>query len=287
MKLSHLFLSLLPINGICAQLQEIANFGSNPSKAKMFVYIPADLPPNPAILVGVHYCTGTGQGYYSGSPYKRLSDERKFVVIYPESPNSGGCWDVSSRATLRRDGGADSNAIANMVRYAVNRYKADPARVYLVGESSGSMMASILAAAYPDLFAAVINYSGVACGCFFTDSVAGWNSNCSGGRMNLTPEQWAEWVYEAYPGYNGTRPRMQVYHGSVDTTIAPENYNYSIAQWTTVFGYPGVPVEEGADTPEGGYTTQVFGKRLTGVYAKGVGHGVPVHGDEDMKFFGL
>jgi acetylxylan esterase len=133
----------------------------------------------------------------------------------------------------------------------------------------------------------VINYSGVAAGCFFTNTVAGWNSTCSGGHINATPAWWAKWVYDAYPGYNGTRPRMQIYHGSVDTTIAPANYNYSIAQWTTVFGYPSLPIQEKADTPDKGYTTQVFGDRLTGIFANGVGHGVPVHGDEDMKFFGL
>lgn len=105
--------------------------------------------------------------------------------------------------------------------------------------------------------------------------------------MNLTPEEWARWVLDAYPGYNGTRPRMQVYHGSADDVIAPANYNYSIAQWTTVFGYPGTPLEEKRDVPERRYTTQVFGEKLTGIWAEGVGHGVPVHGEEDMKFFGL
>lgn len=141
MKLPNLALPLLSIPGVCAQLQQVTNFGSNPSKAKMFIYTPTNLPPNPAIVVGVHYCTGTGQGYYNGSPYKRLADQKKFIVIYPESPNSGGCWDVSSRATLRRDGGADSNAIANMVRYSIDKYKADSKRVYVIGESSGGMMA--------------------------------------------------------------------------------------------------------------------------------------------------
>jgi len=80
---------------------------------------------------------------------------------------------------------------------------------------------------------------------------------------------------------------MQLYHGDIDATIAPANYNYSVAQWSTVFGYGAVPISEKADTPEKGYTTQVFGPLLTGVYARGVGHGVPVHPAEDMKFFGL
>jgi len=127
-----------------AQLQQVNDFNSGAkisSLARMFVYTPTNLPPNPAILVGVHYCSGTANKYYNGSPYKGLADQKKFIVIYPDSLNSGGCWDVSSKATLKRDGGSDSNAIGNMVRYAVEKYKADPKRVFLIGESSGGMMA--------------------------------------------------------------------------------------------------------------------------------------------------
>ncbi|KXX78311.1 Acetylxylan esterase A [Madurella mycetomatis] len=288
MRQSAVLLALGLLRSVGAQLQRVDDFGPNSSGARMYVYEPRDLVENPAIVVGVHYCTGNAERYYNGSPYKTLADQKKFIVIYPESPYSGGCWDVSSRATLTRDGGANSNSIANMVKYAIQRYQADPNKVFVIGESSGGMMANVLAATYPDLFAAVIVYSGVACGCFYTGSVAGWNSTCSGGQVQATPERWAQWVYDAYPGYNGTRPRMQIYHGSADTTIAPANYNYSIAQWTTVFGYDGQkPLSETANSPDRGYTTQVFGERLIGVYAQGVGHGVPVHGTEDMEFFGL
>ena len=81
---------------------------------------------------------------------------------------------------------------------------------------------------------------------------------------------------------------MQVYHGSVDKTIAPPNYNYTIAQWSGVFGYDfRKPGSVQADTPDKAYTTTTYGDHLIGVYAEGVGHGVPVHGAQDMKFFGL
>lgn len=142
MKLSPLSAALLGASGAAAQLKQITDYGpAIKSAARMFVYEPAGLPEKPAVLVGVHYCTGTAQKYYNGSPYKGLADQKKFVVVYPESPNEGGCWDVSSRATLKRDGGSDSNAIANMVKYAVYKYQADPKRVFLIGESSGGMMA--------------------------------------------------------------------------------------------------------------------------------------------------
>lgn len=122
------------------QLTQVSSFGDNPSGARMYVHVPSSLAANPAIVVAIHYCTGTAQAYYSGTPYASLADQNGFLVIYPESPYSGGCWDVSSKATLTHDGGANSNSIANMVRYALDQYNGDPERVFVTGSSSGAMM---------------------------------------------------------------------------------------------------------------------------------------------------
>jgi acetylxylan esterase len=123
-----------------ATLTRVNNFGSNPSGTRMYIYVPDNLQDNPPILTAIHYCTGTANAFYSGTPYARLADTHGFIVIYPESPNDGGCWDVASRATLTREGGADSNGIANMVRYTIQQYNADSSRVFLAGTSSGAMM---------------------------------------------------------------------------------------------------------------------------------------------------
>ena len=77
-------------------------------------------------------------------------------------------------------------------------------------------MTSVLAGAYPDLFKAGIVDSGVPYGCF---SLPGqpedsWNSQCSQGQLVLTGQQWAQRVYDGYPGYTGDRPKMQVWHGT-------------------------------------------------------------------------
>jgi acetylxylan esterase len=82
-------------------------------------------------------CASLVQAYFSGSPYASLADTNGFIVIYPSSPHSGTCWDVSSKATLTHNGGGDSNAIANMVTFAINTYKADPSRIFVTGSSSG------------------------------------------------------------------------------------------------------------------------------------------------------
>ncbi len=42
-------------------------------------------------------------------------------------------------------------------------------------------------------------------------------------------------VTNMYPGYSGARPKMQIYHGSADTTLAPANYNETIKEWCGVF----------------------------------------------------
>ncbi|RYP32644.1 hypothetical protein DL766_003864 [Monosporascus sp. MC13-8B] len=272
------------------RLQQVTNFGANPSNAKMFIYIPTRLAANPPIIVAIHYCTGTAQAYFNGSPYARLADQKGFIVIYPESPYSGTCWDVSSRQTLTHNGTGNSNSIANMVYYTIGRYNADPAKVFVTGMSSGAMMTNVLAATYPDVFAAGIVYSGVPAGCFVSSSgaVNGWNSTCANGQSRTTAQHWAQVVRDMYPGYDGPRPRMQIYHGSADSTLAAPNYQETIKQWAGVFGYnPDVPESTRQNTPQSGYTTSTYGDHLVGIYGQGVGHSVPIRGDDDMKFFGL
>jgi acetylxylan esterase len=51
---------------------------------------------------------------------------------------------------------------------------------------------NVMAATYPELFAAGIAYAGVAAGCFMSDTnqVQARNSTCSQGKSITTPEIW-------------------------------------------------------------------------------------------------
>jgi acetylxylan esterase len=73
----------------------------------------------------------------------------------------------------------------------------------------------------------------VPAGCFVSSSsqVDAWNSTCANGQSITTPQRWAQVVKDMYPGYNGSRPKMQVYHGSADTTLRPQNYQETMKQW--------------------------------------------------------
>lgn len=271
-----------------ATLTRVNNFGSNPSGVRMYIYVPDNLQAKPPILTAIHYCTGTANAFYTGTPYARLADQYGFIVIYPESPNDGGCWDVSSRATLTRGGGANSNSIANMVTYTLSQYNADPERVFVAGTSSGAMMTNVMAATYPDLFKAASAYAGVAAGCFYTGTVAGWNSSCANGQSIASQDAWAKTARDMYPGYTGSRPKMMIYHGSADSTIYPPNFNETLKQWSGVFGYTyGQPQQTLPNTPAAPYTKYVYGPNLVGVYGTGVTHNIAVNGAADMEWFGI
>lgn len=129
-----------PLKRATQAIQRVNDFGANTSGSKMYIYVPSKLADSPAIIVAIHYCSGTANAYYTGSPYAQLADQKGFIVIYPESPYSGTCWDVSSKAALTHNGGGDSNSIANMVTYAIGKYKADTTKVFVTGSSSGAMM---------------------------------------------------------------------------------------------------------------------------------------------------
>lgn len=121
-------------------LSQVTSFGKAPTNAGFYIYVPKKLAASPGIVVAIHYCTGSASAYFNGSPYKTLAEQYGFIGIYPSSPHSGTCWDVSSKATLTHEGGGDSNTIAQMVRWTIDQYKADTSKVFVTGSSSGAMM---------------------------------------------------------------------------------------------------------------------------------------------------
>ncbi|KAF2453968.1 Alpha/Beta hydrolase protein [Lineolata rhizophorae] len=283
---------LLAPAALAAQLQQVQDYANTAqSQAQMWVYVPDNVVENPPIVVVIHSCQSNAQGYFQNSliPWHGGSDAGGYITVWPSSPNQGTCWDVSSTQTLTRDGGGDSTAIANMIKYALDTYGGDPERVYVTGGSSGAMMSNVLAATYPDLISAVSLYSGVPAGCFVSSSggVDQWNNQCSGGQMIKSADEWAQIAEDMYPGYDGPRPRMQIWHGSVDTTLAPQNYEETIKQWTGVFGVSQEPTSEQQNTPQQGYTTSDYGENVQGIWAQGVGHSVPAHLEESEAWFGL
>ena len=275
-----------------ATLTEVTGFGTNPTNLRMHLYVPNTVAARPAVVVAVHYCTGSGPAFYSGTEFASLADRYGFIVIYPSATRSGNCFDVSSPQALRRGGGSDPVGIMSMVTYVQQRYNVDPDRIFVTGASSGGMMTNVLLGDYPDVFRAGAAFMGVPFGCFATTDGSSWNSQCSSGQLNKTPQQWGDLVRAAYPGYSGPRPRMQVFHGTTDTTLAYPNFGEEIEQWTNVLGVSQTPVF--TDQPQQNWTRTRYGSAGTmapveGISIAGVGHSLPLSGQAAMAiaFFGL
>ncbi|KKD08994.1 esterase [Streptomyces sp. WM6386] len=275
-----------------ATLTEITNFGTNPSNLQMYLYVPESVTENPAIVVAVHYCTGSGPAMYSGTEYASLADQYGFIVVYPSVTRSSKCFDVASPQALRRGGGSDPVGIKSMVDWTVDSYDADTSRIFATGISSGAMMTNVLLGDYPDVFAAGAAFSGVPFGCFATTDGSEWNSACAQGTVTHTAQEWGDIARAAYPGYTGPRPRMQVWHGTEDDVLRYPNFGEEIKQWTNVRGVGQTPAA--TDTPQSGWTRTRYGGTgdqapVEAISLQGVGHNLYAWGmaARVLTFFGL
>jgi poly(hydroxyalkanoate) depolymerase family esterase len=277
-----------------AGLTQVTSFGSNPTNLNMYVYAPANLAARPALLVLVHYCGGSAGAIFGGNghDYVSAADQYGYLMVLPEATRDGHCFDVSSPAALRRDGGSDSTGIMSMVSYARQHYNVDPARIVVSGFSSGAMMTNVLTAEYPDVFAAGSAFSGVPAGCFATTDGSLWNNQCSGGNVIKSAQQWGDLVRSMYPGYTGAYPRMQLWHGTTDTTLSYPNFGEEIKQWTNLHGLSQTPAF--TDHPQSTWTRTRYGDTGTGatvegISISGVGHQLPMTGQiaYAIAFLGL
>lgn len=273
---------------LSSTLTQVKDFGPNPRNVSMYIYVPKNLTAKPPIMVVPHWCHGTAQDAFRGRPYASLGDTYGFISIYPDSPNKADqCWDVSSKQSLTHEGGGDALGIVSMVRWTLQKYGGDKDRVFVTGTSSGAMMTNVLLGSYPDVFAAGSAWAGVAFGCFAGDGYGVWSDACATGKIIKNGTQWAAMVKNAYPEYNGFRPKMQVFHGTADTVLYPQNLKEEIKQWTSVFNVSETPSEITKDTPLKGWTRSRYGKKFEAYEAAGVSHDIPNQADVVMDWFDL
>ncbi|HEY4393289.1 MAG TPA: PHB depolymerase family esterase [Polyangia bacterium] len=230
---------------------------TEPSYISMYEYVPSTLATNPPILVVIHYCGGNASGIWgeasgnggTSTSIKSKVDSEGILVVLPQL-NGRNCWDVGTSASLTHASGTasggDTKAIVDMVNYEISTRHANASRVYAVGSSSGAMMTEALLAVYPDVFKGGAEFAGVPAGCW-SDQYASsnqWSGPCAGGTDTMTAQAWGDLARKMDPSYtaaNGLRPRIQLWHGSADTTISPVNQAQAILQWTNVMGLPTNP----------------------------------------------
>jgi acetylxylan esterase len=229
-----------------ASLQQVNGWsaGAVPNDVSMYLYVPDAVVENPPVLVLIHYCGGTADAVFGqarGGGIVAAADKYGFIMVVP---SSGRCWDVVSDKTRTRDAGGDSHAIRQMVSYAVQSENANADRVYATGDSSGGMMTELLMAVYPDVFKAGSALAGMPAGCRASNesgSGGGYSGACAGGMVTHTPEEWGDIARSLAPGYEGHRPRVQLFHGDADTIIRYPNHTEAIKEWSNVLGLSSDP----------------------------------------------
>lgn len=215
-----------------ATLRHIPSFGADATGLQMYLYVPHHVRPHPAVVVVMHYCTGSGPALFAHTEFASLADRYGYIVVYPSAPRPGHCFDVESFSALTHGSYySDPAAIVSMVTWTERHLGADPHRVFATGISSGAEETAVLLGDYPSVFRAGSVMSGVPFGCFSTPAGP---LACIHGTVSLTAQQWGNLVRQADPGYQGPRPPIQLWHGTADKTLYFPDFRDEAGQWANV-----------------------------------------------------
>jgi poly(hydroxyalkanoate) depolymerase family esterase len=167
------------------------------------------------LVVMLHGCTQDPDDFAAGTGMNALAQALGFLVLYPaqsQQANPSRCWNWFKH---NHQGGSRGEAatIASMTQTVLAQHSGDSARVYIAGLSAGGAMAALVAAAHPELFAALGVHSGLAPGAAHNlpEALAAMRSGSTG-----------------LPGMaTAVRPPLPVptivFHGDQDSTVHPHN----------------------------------------------------------------
>lgn len=174
------------------------------------------------LVVMLHGCTQDPDDFAAGTGMNALADAHGFHVLYPAQANDANpsrCWNWFKHNHQGRDRG-EAAVIAAMAQAIVRAQGADADRVYIAGLSAGGAMASLVAAAHPDVFAAVGVHSGLAPGA--ARSLPQALAAMRGGEAGPVPAG-------RPAGVAALAVPTIVFHGDQDPTVHPRNGEQVIA----------------------------------------------------------
>lgn len=289
-----------------ARLTEIEDFGANPGRLTMLCHVPQDVAGPMPLVVVLHGCQQTASIYDRGAGWAAMGDRHGFAVLYAEQQRRNNphlCFDWYLRNHSSRDRGQPAS-IREMIDRMVADHPIDRTRIFVTGLSAGGAMASILLATYPEVFAGGAILAGLPYRAA-TTLRGGVDAMTRGtGRSHAAL---ADAVREA-TDHAGPWPRISVWHGTADDTVAPANAEEIAGQWLALRGLDRTAPTHDRHDRSGRHVVWSDGSDRPVVELRlldGLGHGAPVRAgaatwpmpfflpaavsstEEIAKFFGL
>ncbi|MDB5644102.1 MAG: Esterase [Hyphomicrobiales bacterium] len=224
------------------ELVEVTDFEPNPGQLRMFVHVPKRLPARPALVVVLHGCRQTAQGYDLGTGWSQIAERDGFIVCLPEQRggnNPQQCFNwFTERSTTR--GSGEAGSIAAMVEHLAVAHDVDRKRIFVTGLSAGGAMTATMLATYPEVFAAGAVIAGLPYRAAV--SVGGALDVMSNGDRRSAAD--AADAVRGASEHAGPWPRLSVWHGTADETVTKDNAAALIAQWRELTGVRSAPSRE-------------------------------------------
>jgi poly(hydroxyalkanoate) depolymerase family esterase len=176
------------------------------------LYVPAKTQPR-GLIVMLHGCKQNAEDFAIGTAMNVIAEAEGLLVAYPTQPhaaNPSGCWNWF-RPLDQSHGKGEPHIIAEMTRAVIGDYGIDSTRVFVAGLSAGGAMAAVMAAAYPELFAAAGIHSGLP-------------YRAAHDVPSALAAMRGEGPSAAFAASTAAGPRrLIVFHGTADHTVSPSN----------------------------------------------------------------
>ena len=186
-------------------------------------YVPTQVSAAPPLVVVLHGCTEQAPDIAYISRFDWEAEQQHFAVVYPEQAafqmtgdtsfdgNGSRCWNWFLPQGQDR-GAGEPALIAGITRSVVNTRHIDRQRVFVIGVSAGGATADIMAATYPDLYAA----AGIVAGCEYK------GLPCLGSAAVQPPQLSGQLAYAASGGHARVVPFL-VENGDADAAVPVAN----------------------------------------------------------------
>jgi poly(hydroxyalkanoate) depolymerase family esterase len=199
---------------------------------RALVHAPAAVDPQTAVplVCMLHGCTQDAASFAGATQMNEAADRHGFVAVYPQQErgdNQQCCWNWFVPDHQQR-GAGEPASIVGIVRELMGTaapWTIDTRRVFVAGLSAGGAMAAILAATYPDVFAAVAVHSGLPYRSATSLSAAFTAMAGRGEEANADGR-----AVHAAMGHLARPVPSMVVHGSADQTVAPVNADRVLKQ---------------------------------------------------------